>query len=410
MMKYSMNMTSSIVKAIRSYLLGMVLIMLATGCTSTRIALPPDLYSSAKVAQMTGIRTYAYEHSSIFQKDLIYSVKQEIQRSSGGHDDEGNYFINILSLSGGGPQGAFGAGILCGWSKAGNRPTFKIVTGISTGALIAPFAFLGPEYDKTIQQVYTTISTRDVLRMRPRLIIHRGIDSLVDSSPLENLISEYIDKDVIQNVARAHAQGRRLFIGTTDMDANRLVIWNMGAVAAANNPKSNELFRKVLLASASIPIFFPPVYIPVEADGNTYEEMHVDGGVSAQAFLYGDIFNLNEVAHGAGLSSVGLGRIYIIKNMQSLPSYEQVKSELIPIAEKTILSLLANQGTGDLYRIYTIAQREGMEFNLVYIPSTFKFKGKELFDTEEMKQLFELGFNMGKSGDFWHKYPPGYVD
>jgi hypothetical protein len=409
MMKYGMKMTSSIVYAIRSYLFGIVLIMLATGCTSTRKALPPDLYGSAKVAQMTGIRTYAFEQNPIFQKDLIYSVKQERQHSSGGHDDEEGYF-NILSLSGGGAQGAFGAGLLCGWSEAGTRPTFKIVTGISTGALIAPFAFLGSEYDKIIQQVNTTISTKDVMRMRPRLIVRRGIDSLVDSSPLENLISEHIDKDVIQNVARAHAQGRRLYIGTTDIDANRLVIWNMGAIAAANTSVANELFRKVLLASASIPIFFPPVYIPVEADGNTYEEMHVDGGVSAQVFLYGDIFNLDEVSHGAGLSSIGLGRIYIIKNMQSLSSYEQVKSELIPIAKKTILSLLANQGTGDLYRIYTIAQREGIEFNLVYIPSTFKFKGRELFDTEEMKQLFDLGFNMGKSGDFWHKYPPGYVD
>lgn len=408
-MKCNMKMTPSVIYKILGYLFGMVLIMLATGCTSTRKALPPDLYSSAKVAQMTGIRTYAFEHSPIFQKDLIYSVKQERQHGSGGKDDEEDYF-SILSLSGGGAQGAFGAGILCGWSKAGTRPTFKIVSGISTGALIAPFAFLGSEYDETIQQIYTTISTKDVLRIRPPLIIRRGIDSLVDSSPLENLISKHIDEDVIQSVAQTHAQGRRLYIGTTDIDANRLVIWNMGAIATASTSIANELFRKVLLASASIPIFFPPVYIPVEADGNTYEEMHVDGGVSAQVFLYGHIFNLDEVAHGAGLSSVRLGRIYIINNMQSLSSYEQVKPQLIPIARKTILSLLANQGTGDIYRIYTIAQREGIEFNLVYIPSTFKSQGKEFFDPEEMKRLFDIGFDMGKSGNPWLKSPPGYSD
>ena len=403
------KMTLPTIYAMLGCLFWMVLIVLATGCASTRTALPPNLYGEAKVSQMTGIRTRSFEYSPVFQKDLIYSVKQKRQHNSIGHDNEEGYF-SILSLSGGGAKGAFGAGILCGWSKAGTRPTFKIVTGISTGALIAPFAFLGSEYDKTIQQVYTTISTKDVLRMRARIFIREGIDSLADSSPLEKLISEYVDEDVIQGVARAHAQGRRLYIGTTDMDANRLVIWNMGAIAAANTSIANKLFRKVLLASASIPILFPPVYIPVEAAGRTYEEMHVDGGVATQVFFYGQIFKIDELLHDAGLSSLGHGRLYIIKNMQSLSSYEQVKSALIPIAKKTILSLLANQGIGDLYRIYTFAQREGIEFNLVYIPSTFKFKGRELFDIEEMKQLFDLGFNMGKSGEFWHEYPPGFVD
>ena len=408
-MKYDMKMAHSIYYTMFRYLFGIVLILLATGCTRTRTALPPDLHGAAKVAQMTKIRARAFEHSPVFQNDLIYSIKQARQYGSAGHKDEEGYF-NILSLSGGGAKGAFGAGILCGWSKAGNRPTFKIVTGISTGALIAPFAFLGSEYDKIIQQVYTTIVTKDVLGMRSRIIIRGGIDSLADSSPLKNLISEYVDKDIIQNVARAHAEGRRLYIGTTDLDANKLVIWNMGAIAAGNTPQANDLFRKVLLASASIPILFPPVYISVEADGNTYEEIHVDGGVATQVFFYADILNLDEVAQSVGLSSIGLGRIYIIKNMQSVSSYEQVEPQLIPIAKKAINTLLANQGVGDLYRIYTIARREGIDFNLLYIPSTFKDQGQKFFDPEEMKQLFDLGFDIGKSGNPWHKYPPGYGD
>ena len=403
-MKFGMKMAHSICFR---YLLGIVLILLAAGCTRTRTALPPDLHGAAKLAHMTKIRALAFEHSPVFQKDLVYSIKQARQHGSLGHKDKEGHF-SILSLSGGGAKGAFGAGILCGWSKAGNRPTFKIVTGISTGALIAPFAFLGSEYDKIIQQVYTTIATKDVLEMRSRIIIRGGIDSLADSSPLKNLISKYVGKDIIQNVARAHAEGRRLYIGTTDLDANKLVIWNMGAIAAGNTPQADDLFRKVLLASASIPIVFPPVYISVEADGNTYEEMHVDGGVATQVFFYGDILNLDEVFESAGLSSVGLGRIYIIKNMQSVSSYEQVEPQLVPIAKKAINTLLANQGVGDLYRIYTITQREGIDFNLVYIPSTFKDRGKKFFDPEEMKQLFDLGFDMGKSGNAWHKYPPGY--
>ena len=199
-MKYGKQKTPSIAYTMLGFIFGMVLIARAVSCTKTRKTVSPDLMSTAKVAQMEGIRAWAFEHSPAFQQDLVYSIKQGQQHGSGGSVEKEGYF-NILALSGGGAKGAFSAGILCGWSEAGSRPTFKIVTGISTGALIAPFAFLGIEYDKTIQQLNTTIATKDVMGMRSRLIVRGGIDSLADSSPLENLIIEYFDKDVIQNVA-----------------------------------------------------------------------------------------------------------------------------------------------------------------------------------------------------------------
>ena len=379
------------------------------GCAKTRTPLPPELRGDSTVMGMTGVRTWAFEHSSEFEKDLISSVQQELSYGSKGHNDATGHF-NILALSGGGANGAFGAGILYGWSEAGTRPTFKIVTGISTGALIAPYAFLGPEYDPMLKQVYTSTATEDIMKVRPFIVMRGGLDSLADTTPLQKLLEEYITDDVIRGVARAHQTGRRLYIGTTDLDASRLVIWNMGVIAAAERPEAFDLFRSIMLASASIPILFPPVYIPVEAGGAAYEEMHVDGGVATQVFLYGDILNVDDVVDAAGLSSIGPGRIYIIQNLKSVPAFDPVKPSLVAIAKKTVSGLLTNQSIGDLYRIYTTAQREGIEFKLVYIPSEIELESSEIFDPVVMEKLFDLGYQMALSGDPWKNSPPGLRD
>ena len=387
-------------------ILGMLMTVM-TGCVKTRTSPPPELIHDSKVLGMTGVRTWAFEHSQLFEEDLTTSVKQAQRYSPTRHLDASGHF-NVLTLSGGGANGAFGAGILCGWSAAGTRPTFKMVTGISTGALIAPFAFLGADYDRILKQVYTSVETEDIVNLRFFKYIGRGVDSLADSSPLQGLLEKYVTEDVIRSVALAHQTGRRLYIGTTDLDASRLVIWNMGVIAASDTPEAFDLFRKILLASASIPILFPPVYIPVEVGGEIYEEMHADGGVATQVFFYGDIMNLDNAVRAAGLSSIGDGRIYIIQNMQSIPHHQTVEINLVDISKKTIMGLLANQGIGDLYRIYTIAQREGIKFKLVFIPSDFEFNPSELFDPEVMGKLFDMGYHMALSGDPWQNYPPGY--
>jgi predicted patatin/cPLA2 family phospholipase len=379
------------------------------GCVKTRTTLPPELIHDSKVLGMTGVRTWAFEHSPEFEEDFKASVKQAQRYSPTRHVDASGHF-NILALSGGGANGAFGAGILCGWSAKDTRPTFKTVTGISTGALIAPFAFLGTDYDQTLKQVYTSVSTKDIVKLRSLTFTGRGLDSLADSSPLQRLIEKYVTDDVIRSVALAHQTGRRLYIGTTDLDSSRLVIWNMGVVAASDRPEAFDLFRKILLASASIPIIFPPVYIPVEVRGEIYEEMHVDGGVATQVFFYADIINLADAVRAAGLSSTGAGRIYIIQNIQSVPRYEPVESNLVKISIKTIMGILANQGNGDLYRIYSVAQREGIKFKLVFIPSDFELQPSEIFDPVVMAKLFDLGYRMALSGDPWQNHPPGYKD
>jgi hypothetical protein len=386
-----------------------ILVAVLAGCGKNRTPLPPELFRDSKVLGMTGVRTWAFEHSSKFEADLIASVKQELRYSPTGHDDASGHF-NILALSGGGSYGAFGAGILNGWSASGTRPIFKIVTGISTGALIAPFAFLGADYDPVLKQVYTSVTTKDIMISKSFIISERGLDSLADSSPLQRLIEKYVTENVIRSVALAHQKGRRLYIGTTDLDASRLVIWNMGVIAASNRPETDDLFGKILLASASIPILLPPVYIPVEVGDEIYDEMHVDGGVATQVFLYGDILNLDDSARSAGLSSVGAGRIYIIQNLQSIPLYEPVKSNLVAISKKTVMGLLTNQGNGDLYRIYSIAQRAGIKFKLIFIPSDFELQDPMNFDPVLMEKLFDRGYHMALSGDPWQNHPPGYKD
>ncbi len=200
----------------------------------------------------------------------------------------------MLSLSGGGADGAFGAGILSGWSARGDRPTFTMVTGISTGALIAPFAFLGPEYDMLLKLFYTTFSTEDLARPLPvgSAISRNGFFS---TKPLREALKQYISAEVITKIATEYRKGRRLIIGTTNLDLMRPVYWDIGAIAQHRSEKNDQLIRDIILASVSVPVAFPPVFITLEAGGNTYDEMHVDGGVTNQVFAYPVSLDLKKV-------------------------------------------------------------------------------------------------------------------
>ena len=178
-----------------------------------------------------------------------------------------------LALSGGGANGAFGAGFLAGWSATGRLPVFKMVTGVSTGALMAPFAFLGPQYDAALHKFYTTTATRDIFAMRSILIsLVRGY-SLADTGPLAALITRHVDAEFLRQVGDAHNRGRRLYIGTVDLDSQQFVVWNTGLIAARGGPEALDLVRKVMLASAAIPIAFPPEGWPGERGFVTAETL-----------------------------------------------------------------------------------------------------------------------------------------
>ena len=319
--------------------------------------------------------------------------------------------VAFLALSGGGDNGAFGAGLLNGWTAAGTRPEFKLVTGISTGALIAPFAFLGPTYDGVLKRVYTEVSKKDILKMRSMLAAITN-DAIADSAPLGQILRQEVNATFLEAIAAEHAKGRLLLIGTTDLDARQPVIWNMGEIAASGHPKALELFQSIMIASASIPGVFPPVMVEVEAGGRSYQEMHVDGGTVAQVFVYPAGLNLRELARELG-GTAGVERqrsLYLIRNARLDPDWAEVDRLTYKIAGKAISSLLHSQGIGDLYRIYLIAQRDGVDYNLAYIPPTFKAEHKEDFDTAYMRQLYALGYELAVKGYPWQKTPPGYAE
>lgn len=309
----------------------------------------------------------------------------------------------FLAISGGGENGAFAAGLLLGWAAAGDRPEFTVVTGISAGALIAPFAFLGSEYDHVLGKVSVELSAKDVYKKR-RLIQGLRSDAMASTKPLKALIAKYVDAEVMEKIAEQHRRGRELNIGTADLDSMRPVVWRIGVIANSGHPRALNLIRQILLASASVPGAFPPVLIEVEANGQSYDEMHVDGGAASQVFLYPVGLNYDEVLEK--LAIVGRPKVYIIRNARLDPKYKAVKPKTLSVSGRAISSVIRTQGIGDLYRIYLATYRDGLDFNLAYIPKNFTDTPKKEVDTEYMQKLYKLAFDMAKAGYPWHKMPP----
>lgn len=308
--------------------------------------------------------------------------------------------VYYLAVSGGGDNGAFGAGLMTGWTALGTRPEFKMVTGVSTGALIAPFAFLGPDYDDALRDVYTNMTPDKVFKVRG-LTAALFDDAMADTGPLSQVISTYADQKMLDAIAREYQQGRLLLIGTTHLDAQRPVIWNIGAIAASGQPGALELFRKILRASAAIPGLFQPVLFDVEVDGKKYQEMHVDGGAIAQLFLYPPSLNI-------GTAAVRRVRhAYVIRNARLDPDYAASERRTISIAGRAISTMLAASGQNDVLRTYFVTQRDGVDYNLAYIGADFSAPKAGEFDQSYMRALYAYGFQEGKDGRAWHKVPPG---
>jgi hypothetical protein len=308
--------------------------------------------------------------------------------------------VSYLAVSGGGDNGAFGSGLLNGWSELGTRPTFKAVTGVSTGALIAPFAFLGPAYDGPLREVYTTMTPDKIYRARG-FSAALFDDAMADTTPLSLVIAKYLDQQLLDAIAAEYQKGRLLMIGTTDLDAQRPVIWNIGAIAASGRPGALDLVRKILRASAAIPGLFQPVLIDVELDGKEYQELHVDGGAIAQLFLYPASLDLSK------LGVKRERRAYVIRNARLDPDYAMAERRTISIAGRAINTMLAASGKNDVLRLYFIAQRDGVDYNLAYIGADFDMPKKEEFDQAYMRALYDYGYRQIKSGQAWHKFPPG---
>jgi predicted acylesterase/phospholipase RssA len=309
---------------------------------------------------------------------------------------------NLLAVSGGGADGAFGAGLLKAWSETGTRPVFKLVTGVSTGALTAPFAFLGSAWDEQLTQVYTQVKPSNIFETR---FFTAAIwdDAMADTSPFWRLIAVYANKSMLDAIAAEYKKGRLLLIGTTNIDAGRPVIWNIGAIAASGQPGALELFRKILLASAAVPGAFPPVLIDVEANGRRYQEMHVDGGAFAQMFLYPAAMNRESVTRDAKPRPI---RAWLIRNSRLHPLWANVERSTLSIVQEAIASMIQASGMNDVARIYFTTQRDGVDFNLAFIGPDFTLKEKESFDPDYMRALYKYGYEKAIKGYPWVKQPP----
>ena len=275
-----------------------------------------------------------------------------------------------------GANGAFGAGILKGWTERGDRPEFEMVTGISTGALIAPFAFLGSDYDDELEEGFTTMSTDDIFRSVALIKWIRG-ESVVQTWPLRDRIAEYYDAEVIEKIAQAHETGRRLFIGTVNLDAGRPVVWDIGAIASSDSPRKVELIQQAILASASIPVVFPPEIIDVDVGGEKYDELHVDGGTASQVFVYPASVNWGVVVDR--LNVIGTPNVYVVRNAFLEPAKTNVPRRLTPIGSRSVGVMVRHLGVGDLYHIFTLCRRDGLDFHYTNIPSDFDVEPQEPF-------------------------------
>lgn len=341
-----------------------------------------------------------------FDGDDGEALKQEIWQSLSR--EWPRLSSTMLALSGGQENGAFGAGLLMGWSERGDRPQFKIVTGTSTGALAAPFAFLGREYDWALRKIYTETQPGDVITSKRSLLSAVNNDALMDNTSLSQSITKYLDAKILDRIAEEYDKGRLLLVSTTNLDTGKMVIWNIGAIAASGHPRRLELVRKVLLASAAIPGMFPPVMIDVTLDQAKHQEMHVDGGTVSQIFLYPPSLQLGSILQrddGAARRPAA----YLIRNGRASPEPEKVERKTLAIAGRAIETMITSNGVGDIYRLYTMTERDHIDFNLALIGDDFKQPQAGPFDRAYMNKLFEHGLQKGRRGYAWQKVPPGYA-
>ncbi len=311
-------------------------------------------------------------------------------------EDDGVH--TVLALSAGGSDGAYGAGVLNGWSKNGNRPKFDVVTGVSTGSLMAVLAFLGPEYDGMLEKFYTTQSNDKIYKKRGL----DGVlgDSLYDNGPLKAQIEAFVTQDVLNKIAEEHRKGRRLYVATTNLDAGELVVWDMGEIATGTRSDSVLHFQKVLRASAAVPAYFPPVYIKPQR-GIELRQAHVDGGVKAPILVAGYMFPDTKKVRK---------ELYMVVNGNTtkLNASEPVKPTLASIAQKSIVEMMRVLQDDSVFRDYVLARNVGAKFHLTQIPDSIPLSNEGLdFDAKRMRLLYDAGFADGAKGPGqWLSEPP----
>lgn len=330
------------------------------------------------------------------RKDLAQAMALRTGRLTAGQS------LTMLALSGGGANGAFGAGLMRGWSARGDRPEFDIITGISTGALMAPLVFLGPAWDETLGRLYTNSQASRIYKDRPLANVLREL-SLKDPGPLRNLIRELINDDFAAAIAAEHRKGRRLYVGTTDLDRQRTVIWDLGAIASSNSPDTVPRLRDILLASSSVPLVFPPVYFPVVHENRIYQQMHVDGGIESPLLIPGLLVDVDGALREMGGERPRLHLFALVNQQIEVEYLQAVEPDMVAISVATINHSQRSNLASNLARISLLARSIGARFNVQAIPPGVRLEKDSLeFDQDEMKLLYRLGSQIGLSPLTWN--------
>jgi Patatin-like phospholipase len=328
------------------------------------------------------------EDRAAFEKDTERFLAL-VRRASGGGT------VNILALSGGGAGAAFGAGALTGLSKAGIRPEFHVVTGVSAGALTAPFAFLGSAWDGQLTESFSGQRSVNLLQFSLTGAFFGA--SVFRGKPLADLVNHYATEEMLRAVAQEAAKGRLLLIATTDLDSERSVIWDLSAIALQGGPAALKLFRQVLIASASIPGLFPPVMIPVETLGTTFEEMHVDGSTTASMFIAPEIASILPDQ----LRGLRGANLYVMANEQVSATTVTTRVRVPAILKRGVQAVLHSSTRGAVFAAYAIATRNDMHFNVTAIPDDYPFNGLLDLKPERMRALFNFGADCAMRGELW---------
>jgi hypothetical protein len=309
--------------------------------------------------------------------------------------------LKFLMISGGGSGGAFAVGVLSAWSATKSRPRFDVVTGVSTGALIAPYAFLGPAYDKTLVQLYTSGVAEDLVATRG--VVGLFGTSLLKPEPLRRQVERFITPAVLRQIAVEHRKGRRLFVLTTNLDSQRGVVWNMGAIAASGRPDALRLFREVILASASIPGLYPAVTIEAEANGRDFVEMHSDGGSISQILMLPQAM----LASANPLVAPRRRKVdfYVIVNNALMPEFGVTRNRTVSVIARAYSIYMKSQTQSELTALYNFARRTGAHFHVAAIDAQVPYSMLDPFDTGYMRAVYRLGYDGLAAGTLWKDAP-----
>ena len=356
------------------------LLAACAGSMAPRKAIAPEISSLASVAGNQAIRHWGDDPQ-------FAATHSRIKPGSDG-------IVDYLTLSGGGINGAYGAGFLVGWTDKGNRPEFEVVTGISVGAMMAPLAFLGPQYDGRLKSAFSNLTQQTNMRVNFLSALF-GAPSVLSNRVVLDTIKILVDERVLTEVAVAHRQGRRLYIGTTNLDAQRPVVWDIGAIANSNIPDKLELVHRIILASTAVPGVFPPVLLDVEAQGHRFDELHVDGGVTQQVLLMPGGYK------GGGSTK----KLYVLFNGVVDPTPGTVtKLASLDLLQRAMPTLLKYLGRANLEQLANTAARNGITFQLSAIPADFPESESLLGDAVWLGQLYDFGYANGKAG-IWQNSP-----